>query len=382
MPAKRRSRGEGSIILLSDGRWKGTLSLGVVDGERRRRVFYGPTKGDVLKQMRGYQPGPAGSTLTVGDWLDTWLADVRRSKTFATWRHYAKHVRNHIRPAIGGLKLGDLDAGNVRRMYERWAADGVPAYTQASTATALSAALNAAVRQGVIGHNPMRAVPRPKKRRGEARALTAEQAADLLTAARGDRYEALYRLGIDAGARQGELFGLHWPDVDIGGASIYFRQSVEQVGGELMLKDTKTEKSRRRVLVTAGTVEALAAHRRRMVAEGRDAERGPVFVGERSGGYVRAASFVTHNLTPLLRRAGLAGWSFKDITRHTCATLLLQAGVNPKVVSERLGHTDILTTLRIYGHVLPSMQTHAVEKMTAILSAPNRHPAADASDVA
>jgi integrase len=67
-------------------------------------------------------------------------------------------------------------------------------------------------------------------------------------------------------------------------------------------------------------------------------------------------------------RAGLSGFSVHDL-RHTCATLLLLAGVNVKVVSERLGHANITITLQTYAHVLPTMQAQAADKMEALLGA-------------
>ena len=81
-------------------------------------------------------------------------------------------------------------------------------------------------------------------------------------------------------------------------------------------------------------------------------------------GNIRGRSF-----EPLLERAGLPRMRFHDL-RHTAATLLLGAGIHPKVVSEMLGHSSVTITLDLYSHVTPTMQQQAASVLDSLLSAP------------
>jgi integrase len=131
------------------------------------------------------------------------------------------------------------------------------------------------------------------------------------------------------------------------------------------LKDVKAEKRRRRIDLAAVTVAALNDHRQRMLAEGRDVKAGLGFCAP-EGGNLRNSDVRELSFKPTLKKAGLPGIRLYDL-RHTCATLLLLAEENPKVVSERLGHSTITLTMDTYSHVLPTMQQRAAEKMNLIL---------------
>jgi integrase len=94
---------------------------------------------------------------------------------------------------------------------------------------------------------------------------------------------------------------------------------------------------------------------------------GPVVFTAPGGGYLRRPNLAQRFFQPTLERAGLPRFKFHEL-RHTCATLLLMAGVPVKVVSERLGHTSVQVTLKVYAHVLPGMQKYAAEKMDGLLA--------------
>ncbi len=129
----------------------------------------------------------------------------------------------------------------------------------------------------------------------------------------------------------------------------------------------KTEKSRRRIIIGAFALDALAEHPKRMLVEGRDVKTGLVFC-DSQGSYLRASNFQRRHFDKILTRAGLPDIRPYDL-RHTCATLLLLTGEDTKVVSERLGHSTTRLTQDTYQHVLPGMQARAAAKINAILSA-------------
>jgi integrase len=237
--------------------------------------------------------------------------------------------------------------------------------------TTLGVALQAAVKKRLLAFNPARDADKP---RVPAEASTSLQVLDpaqvglFLDAAKADRYFALFALWLDSGAREGELFGLHWPEVDWTGRAVTIIRELEEVKGHHRLKELKTAKSRRRVAVGAYALDALAEHRKKMLIEGRDVKAGPVFVDTR-GGFLRYSNFQRRHFDKVLARAGLPDIRPYDL-RHTCATLLLLAGEDVKVVSERLGHSTCRLTLDTYQHVLPGMQERAAAKLDAIFRAP------------
>lgn len=185
----------------------------------------------------------------------------------------------------------------------------------------------------------------------------------------------IFLVAISTGMRQGELLGLTWRHVDLTNAVIHVRQALQRKRKKedpAKLKEPKTRAGRRPIDIPKSVVEALLRHRGTQDAE-RDLagalyqDRDLVFASPL--GVALNGSSVNKQFQRILEREGMQKLRFHDL-RHTHATLLLMAGVNIKVVSERLGHKDVTTTLKIYSHVLPSMQKGAAEKMDTLLAAP------------
>jgi integrase len=137
-----------------------------------------------------------------------------------------------------------------------------------------------------------------------------------------------------------------------------------EVNGALLLSEPKTAKGRRRIDLPKIAEEALLKHKAAMLVEGHAGVEW-VFCNQ-SGGHLRRGHFHQQYFKPLLEKAGLPAIRFHDL-RHTSATLLLSAGVHPKVVQERLGHSQISVTLDVYSHVLPTMQLEAAARLDAAM---------------
>jgi integrase len=152
--------------------------------------------------------------------------------------------------------------------------------------------------------------------------------------------------------------------LDAGSAQV--QRTLEELRGQLRLKAPKTQAGRRRIELSPFTLDALHEHRKRLLAEGREVKTGQVFCNE-DGGFLRKSNVTRRSFRSIMKRAGLPRIRFHDL-RHTSASLLLMAGENIKVVSERLGHEDIEITLKTYSHVLPTMQKAAAEKMNRIFT--------------
>lgn len=356
-----------------DGVWAGSVTVGYDErGTRKRRTVYGANKCDVLEKLaRLRADGLAGilgdpQRLTVTTFLHRWLEDVVRPSVRATvHRRYTEIVRLRLVPQIGGIALSRLTPVHVQSLLTSLEGKGVSPRGRQMAYDRLHRALGQAVQWGLVPRNVCDAVTRPRAPRPTMRVLTPEQVNVLLTAACEDRFHALYVLAITRGLRQGELLGLQWGDIDLTREVLHVSHALHELAGRLWLDEPKTVKARRTVDLPAIAVTALREHRERMLVEGRVYEF--VFC-DTQGGPVRKSNLVRRSFLPLLKRAGLPRIRFHDL-RHTAATLLLLQGVHPKVVQERLGHSQISITLDTYSHVLPSMGREAAAKLDTLLGA-------------
>lgn len=201
------------------------------------------------------------------------------------------------------------------------------------------------------------------------RSLTAEEAGRFLQAAQGTRWQALWTLLLTSGLRPGEALALKWGDID-GDRLRVQRTLVWRPRGEWQLVEPKTPKARRVVSIPTSARRELAAHRAaqlqtRLIAGPHWADLDLVF-STSSGKPIEYRLLISRCFKPLARAAGPPKLRPYDL-RHTCATLLLAAGENVKVVSERLGHASAALTLDTYSHVLPDMQQDAAARLERVL---------------
>lgn len=267
---------------------------------------------------------------------------------------------------MGGLKLKALTPAHVQSLYRDRLDSGLSPATVHKIHVILHKALDQAVRWSLMLHNPTEVVKPPRPAPEGIRPLDREQAKALLEAAYGDRFEALYVSAVTTGLRQGELLGLRWEDIDLENGLIRIRRTLTRHKGRLILGEPKTKRSRRTVRLTEVAVEALKGHLARQMEQMKHLgdlyeDLGLVFATER-GTLVNPTNLRERSFAPLLRKAGLPTVRFYDL-RHTCATLLLSRNVNPKIVSEMLGHATIAITLDTYSHVLPNMQDSAARAL-------------------
>jgi integrase len=238
--------------------------------------------------------------------------------------------------------------------------------------TLLHKSLAQAANDGLIPRNVADNLKLPRIDCEEIDPLTAEEANRLIEAAAGDRLEAIYTIAIHTGLRQGELLSLRWEDLDLEAGALRVRRTLTRTKGTYSMGEPKTKKSRRTVRLTTGAVAALRGHLERQLEEmdrlGSLYQPGGLVFASEAGGIINPSNLRNRSFTRLLRRAGLPpDTRFHDL-RHTCATLLLSRNVNPKIVSEMLGHATIAITLDTYSHVLPDMQEKAAIALEEALS--------------
>jgi integrase len=372
----RNGNGEGSIYEhKKNGKkvgYRGAYTVHTTKGPKRRYVT-GKTRDDVraklTKAMADRDGGlvfDAGS-LTVEEYLTRWLEDsVRDTVRQSTYEVYGHMVHPHIVPALGRLKLKNLTPAHVRSFYRHRLDAGLAPATVHKMHVVLHKALDQAVSDGLVPRNVAKGVKVPQTKKKEIQPLMPEQVKALLDAARGDRLEALYVLALNTGLRQGELLALKWEDVGLEDSVLRVRRTLTRAGGRVALGSPKTSKSRRSVRLTSGAVEALRAHLSRQLEEmermGSLYQPGGLVFANETGGIINPSNLRNRSFSRLLKRTGLPEIRFHDL-RHTCATLLLSRNINPKIVSEMLGHSSVSITLDIYSHVLPNMQESAVRAL-------------------
>src|SRR5215210_6619760 len=372
----KRGNGEGTISRRKNGGWMAQYYVHTAEG-RKRKTIYGKTRQEVAKKLAKALSDREGGLifdaegLKLGEYLSRWLEDsVKGTVRNTTYERYEQISRTHIVPMLGGVKLKVLSSTHVRGLYKEKLSSLSPRTVQYIHVT-LHKALKQAVSDGLIPRNATEAVKPPQVRREEIRPLTPEQVKMLLDAASGDRLEALYVLAIHTGLRQGELLGLKWDDIYLEAGTLQVRRALTTARGGPRLAAPKTKGSRRRVSLTGIAAEALKSHLERQLEEIDQAgslwqENGLVFASE-TGAPLDRRDLTSRQFKPLLERAGLPEKTrFHDL-RHTCATLLLTKNVNPKVVSEMLGHSNIAITLDTYSHVLPNMQDSAARALEEAL---------------
>lgn len=368
----RRGRSEGTIYRRSDGRWAAALCF-----PDQRKFYYGSTREEVAEKLAvgRYQRAmglPAlNDRLTLRRYLVEWLERVKPSIRPATYTSYERVVRCHLIPGLGRVPLTRLEPQHVQRLLSDRLVHGASPRDVQLTRAVLRRALVHAQRWSLVARNVAAMVDPPRLQSEERPVFTTGEARRFFRAVEGDRLEALYKVALALGLRQGEALGLQWSDVDGEAGLLHVRHALQRIGGQPMLVPPKTASSRRLVPLPTSLVRALEEHRRRQVRErdaaaaGWDSSWNLVFAGRL--GEPLAPKAVRLHFYQLLARAGLPRIRFHDL-RHACATLLLAQGVAPRVVMQILGHSDITTTMNVYTHVLPELKLEAAARMDEFMT--------------
>jgi integrase len=211
----------------------------------------------------------------------------------------------------------------------------------------------------MIGRNPASFAKPPREPASEMAILTESQVSQLLVAAQGHRWEALFHLAVISGMRQMELLGTKWNDLDWLRQTLKIeRQLVRPDGNGVQFTAPKTRFGRRSIALGSKTIEVLRAHYERQqverLAAGKEWQEYGLIFTTGLGTPIHPRNLV-RAFKQLLNDAGLPSVRFHDL-RHTNASLLLNQGKPVIAVSRRLGHAKASITLDIYGHLISSMQ--------------------------
>ena len=389
--SNRKNRGDGSIRKRSDGRWEGRYTAG--RNEETGKLIYksvlARTQAECKRQLReavwnrehkatpltGLAQETQGTSApqmncqeyTVAQWLQTWYdLYAKQNIRESTQIQYSYLMNQLVIPQIGEVPLSQLTGLRLQILYQdlringrvhsqKRASSGLSPKTVRSVHMFLHAALEQAVRAGIIAKNPTMECKPPKLDRKEMKVIQPEQIGDYLQAAAERNVLPLFFLELTTGLRRGELLALLWSDLDPQNRSVSVTKSVSRLNGKLVVSQPKTQHSIRTLIVPQQAVDLL-------IQEHSLHPNNPYLFPSPTTGTMYSPETVARIHKRILRDAGLEDCRFHDL-RHTFATVALQNGVDIKTLSGMLGHYSSGFTLDTYTHVTRKMQEEAAEKM-------------------
>lgn len=298
--------------------------------------------------------------------LEQWLEDKQTKVKKQTLKIYKWLITTHVLPTIGNIELAQITPMAIQKLYNKLTKEATLSDENIQKIhTLINASLKKAVRWELISKNPAAHVDRPKAVRKEIKVWDVKEVKRFLKLGNyGSRYFIAFELALTTGMRQGEILGLRWKDVDFENGSIRVTQTLSNDGKEL-LPYTKTKSGARSIDLPEETIARLRKHKQMVEEEKQSANveeyRDLDLVVCTEYGTQTNKSNLRRIFNLAIKRAGIKQIRFHDM-RHTHATLLLLQGVNPKIVSERLGHATTRLTLDTYSHLLPSMQKETATK--------------------
>ncbi len=307
--------------------------------------------------------------------IDEWLPAIRETIRPSTWNGYRSHLKIYIRPLLGSRKLQKVRGSDLNRFYADLLVGGSrnggplsPTTVRRVHAT-IHRGFSDATRWERVTSNPADKADPPMSQSPEMKTWTAEELRTFLDFIADDRLFPAFHLAANTGLRRGEVLGLKWDDIDFEAPSLSVRRTLLELGGSLSESKPKTRTSDRQVALDARMVTVLRKWRKTQLEDGLAMGHGYDLAGflfTRADGEPVHPDFLTKRFASMNKAAGLPKIRLHDL-RHTHATLALAAGVHPKVVSERLGHSSISITLDTYSHAIPAMQAEAAERIAELV---------------
>ncbi len=354
-----------------------------VEGERdlltgKRNRMYKTIKGTkkeakaIMRQMivdmeRGI--AVRKSPKKVSEWLDEWVELYLPNIEETTRIGYKTKINNYLKPAIGEIYLQSLRAEHVQKMVNDMIARDLSPKNIRDTYNNINAAMKKAVILRMIPFNPCEGVVLPKLKRYKAKVYDLDMIHKLLEVAKDTDMYLPILLCVTAGLRRGELLALRWDNIDFKNNVLQVRSNMVRGEKDFIIKSPKTEAGIRDIRLGEEVMAVLKAERSKYITDifsyDGHFQNLNFVIRQKDGSPIRPDSmsqkwrrFLEDNRLPSIR--------FHDL-RHSNATALIQAGVNPRVVQQRLGHSDVNITLNTYTHVLPEMDMEAAAKLDSII---------------
>ena len=288
------------------------------------------------------------------DVAENWLEYKKPNTRFNTWEKYDGYVRNHYQLFLE-VRIDRITTAKIEKFISAKQIAGTNITTLKKMLVALNQIMKYAVRHHYLDHNPVLNAEKPKDQRGEnekefIRVLTPEQITTLLAKVDSYEFKILFQLALFSGARQSELFGLKWTDIDWQNRQIEIKRSYN---GRRWYPP-KSKASRRKIDIGPAMVSELKRWRLKSSYSGDE----DLIFPDDAGNPLDPTSVVRNYFYPALKSAELPRIRFHDL-RHTYASLLIDQGENIKYIQSQLGHSTPVTTLSVYAHLMSDVNQRA-----------------------
>jgi integrase len=314
--------------------------------------------------MADYERGEflTSSKTTFKDLSQLWLEDKEGNVRESTMYSYKRALNARIMPDFERYEVKDIKPLHIHKFYQKLKKQGLSKRYIAYVGTILGSVFKKAVQMEMIHNNPVSNVDKPKMQKNKQKSWTAEQAIQFLEVAKVKaNYYLSYLLAFHTGMRIGEVLGLHWEDIDFYNKQIHVQHTITLNEGEYVLGPVKTESSDRFIPISNSLIEELLNHKQHSEYTSDD-----LIFRTKNGNLVDPYT-LRYMMRTISDELNLPRIRFHDI-RRTHTSILIDEGVSPKVVSQRLGHSDVSITLNIYTDVFDKRQAEATDKIDEILS--------------
>lgn len=360
-----------------NGTWEGRY----YGADGKQHSLYGRTKAIVKDKLATKRAEIAQGNsitetdLTVEQWGWEWMKTFKAGKIkHSTMDNYESNFQHHVVPYIGNVKLKDLTTLMVQRVYILLEKEGLSPKSIRNVHGMLHGMLDKAMRMDLIRRNVSNNCELPRIQKHEMHPLTKEEMGAFMTLARDDEYYLMMRFDFFTGLRESELIGLTWDCVDFEKHTLrVYRQFVRIAAGtdkgRMMYTPLKNGKERT-ITLTPTAMNVLREACRKQSEQRLHAgsswhnEHNMVFT-RANGHFVRFKTLYVH-FKDIVKKLGRPEVRFHDV-RHTYATLSLQSHVDPKTLSEALGHATVAFTLDVYGHSNSDMRQQAADQLEKLI---------------
>ena len=387
MAARKAAAGSGTIrkkTVTRNGKqytfWEARYTAGTDPGTGKQiqRSISGKTQKEVARKLKeataAIDAGTyiAPSKLTVGEWLNVWTKDYLGGVKPFTVSAYTATIRNHIKPALGAIRLEALSAHTIQSFYNSLskANENRPALSPKTVQNVhgvLHHALKQAVLIGYIRSNPTDACILPRKEKRQIKPLDENEIRQFMGAIKGHLLEDLFTVTLFTGMREGEVLGLGWDCVDFKNGVIHIVRQLQLRrggGGQYVYAPLKNDKTRT-ITPAPWVMQLLRSHKAKQSAARLRAgelweDSGLVFTND--VGHHLAVNTVFRQYKAVVTSIGRPDARFHDL-RHSYAVASIMAGDDIKTVQGNLGHATAAFTLDVYGHVTDQMKRASAQRM-------------------
>ncbi|MBQ3054801.1 MAG: site-specific integrase [Oscillospiraceae bacterium] len=310
------------------------------------------------------------SALKVADWMLKWLELYTPNIEETTRCGYKEGINSRLIPELGSIPLKSLSTSHIQSWVNRLSSRLAPK-TVKNVFLNLKQALDKAYVLRMIPYNPCTGVELPKLVKPKHEIYDSNEISIALDAAKGTDMYLILLLALSVGLRRGELLALRWEDINFKKKTISVVENRVLAGGEEITKAPKSKAGLRTITIGNKVLSELKKAQiqyleKKETMGNRFFDSGLVICKEDGKGYYPDA--ITRKWSRFVKQKNLKKIRFHDL-RHSCATAMIEAGIDPKTVQQRMGHADISVTMNIYAHCTKTMDTRAAEAMDKMIFA-------------